>query len=613
MIASVTELLVTSSVLILALLVLRLLLRGRISRRLQYSLWGLVVLRLLLPFSLPSGSSVMNLPTAQRMEAIVSGQVIRVQAGGAAALSPAAGSGAAANSQDGLPLLMVLWLLGVLATAVWLLFVNLRFARQLRAARRPLAAVCPLPVYRVSGLSSPCLFGLLRPAVYVPTEVTGDPAMLRHILVHEECHWRQKDHIWALVRAVCLCLYWFDPLVWVAAAVSREDCERACDERAVRMLGEPERIAYGHTLVSVVRRMRGPVYPGCTATTMSAGRHSLQQRIALIVSGSRTRIWAAAAMAVCAAVLIGCTFTGKQNDPEQALSELEASITAEDGVITFTLPESYTPASDWNILVYGEAAMGADSMSMHLLEQENADRSWQAGQTYTIELGTTSWQSLQMDAYLPGENDPELTVDLLAKAGIEPAAAFGTYYVTFGSETDPENPAFDLRLMLPDGWEIRSSLEEGVYNMPNRPAVSFASLLSPMEIYNGDVLVGILKYSRYTPYTEEPVPPEDEYKTVYTELRLSSVDIWNPYTAVNRYDQGESGIADVIYKDSAYIEAHPEENMASVPELETKGLLCFNRELEVYVALRFEPDQLPDEDTLNLIAGSLQIGPVGTL
>ena len=73
------------------------------------------------------------------------------------------------------------------------------------------------------------------------------------------------------------------------------------------------------------------------------------------------------------------------------------------------------------------------------------------------------------------------------------------------------------------------------------------------------------------------MPPEDEYKTVYTELRLSSVDIWNPYTAVSRYDQGESGIADVIYKDSAYMEAHPEENMASVPELETKGLLCFNR------------------------------------
>ncbi len=610
MIASVPELLVTSSVLILALLVLRLLLRGRISRRLQYSLWGLVVFRLLLPFSLPAGSSVMNLPGTRRVEAVITGQTVRVQAGGTATPGAVtAGTDTAASME--FPALMVFWLIGVLAAAAWFLFVNLRFARQLRAMRRPMAAACPLPVYRVSGLGSPCLFGLLHPAVYVPPEVTDDPAMLRHILVHEECHWKQKDHIWALVRAVCLCLYWFDPLVWTAAAVSREDCERACDERAVRVLGKPERIAYGHTLVSVVRRMRGPVCPGCTATSMSAGRNSLQRRIALIVSGSRTRVWAAAALAVCAVVLIGCTFTGRKTDPQQALDELENSIAFDGTAITFTLPESYTPASDWNILVYGEASMGADSMSIHFLEQENADRSWQAGQTYIIDLGEATYRSLQMDAYLPGDDDPSLTVDLLAKAGIEPAAAFGTYYVTFGSET--EDSAFDLRLVLPDGWEIRSPLEEGIYNLPNRPAVSFASLLSPMEIYNGDVLAGTLKYGRYTPYTEEPVPPEDEYKTVYTELRLSSVDIWNPYTAVSRYDQGESGIADVIYKDSAYIEAHPEENMAAVPELETKGLLCFNRELEVYIALRFEPDQVPDEDILNLIAGSLQIGPVGTL
>lgn len=611
MIASVSELLVTSSVLILALLVLRQLLRGRISRRLQYSLWGLAALRLLLPFSLPAGSSVMNLSSARRVEAVITGQTVRVQAGGTAVPGPAAAGTSAAAASEGVSVLPVLWLAGVLAAAVWFLFVNLRFARQLRAARRPMAADCSLPVYRVSGLSSPCLFGLLRPAVYVPTEVTGDPAMLRHILVHEESHWRQRDHIWALVRAVCLCLYWFDPLVWAAAAASREDCERACDERAVRVLGEPERIAYGHTLVAVVRRMRGPVYPGCTATTMSAGRNSLQRRIALIVSGTRTRIWAAAALAVCAAVLIGCTFTGRKADPQQALDELENSIAFDGTAITFTLPESYTPASDWNILVYGQAAMGTDNMSVHFLEQENADRSWQAGQTYSIALGETTYRSLQMDAYLPGDEDPSLTVDLLAKAGIEPAAALSTYYVTFGSET--EDSAFDLRLMLPGGWEVRSRLEEGVYNMPNSPTVSFASLLSPMDIYNGDVLVGTLKYGRYTPYTEEPVPPEDEYKTVYTELRLSSVDIWNPYTAVSRYDQGESGIADVIYKDSAYMEAHPEENMASVPELETKGLLCFNRELEVYIALRFEPDQVPDEDTLNLIAGILQIGPVGTL
>ena len=209
--------------------------------------------------------------------------------------------------------------------------------------------------------------------------MTGDPDMLRHILVHEECHWRQKDHWWALVRTVCLSVYWFDPLVWIAASVSRRDCECACDERAVQILGQPQRIAYGHTLVAVVRRMHGSVYPGCTATTMSAGRRELQRRLALIVSGSRTRAWAAALLAISAALLIGCTFTGKNAAPQQTLTESES--------------------------------------------------------------------------------------------GTEPAAALSTYYVTFGSEA--EDSAFDLRLLLPDGWEIRT---------PD------SSLNTSVELYHGEAL-----------------------------------------------------------------------------------------------------------------------------
>ena len=283
------------------------------------------------------------------------------------------------------------------------------------------------------------------------------------------------------------------------------------------MLGEPERIAYGHTLVSVVRRMRRPVYQGCTATTMSTGRHGLQRRIALIVSDTRTRRWAVIALAVCVVVLVGCTFTGRKSDSDQTLTELET--------------------------------------------------------------GTNS------------------------------TAAFNPYRVTFGNGSEPQTPAFDLRLLLTDSWEVRSALQEDAKSETASLGGAFDSMLSPMEIYNGDVLVGTVRYSRYTPYDEESLPPEEEYKTVYPQLRLSSVDIWDPYTAVNRYDQGESGIAEVLYKDSAYIQTHPNESMAAVPEIQTKGLLCFHRELGVYIALRFEPDQIPDADDLNLIAASLRIEP----
>lgn len=95
-----------------------------------------------------------------------------------------------------------------------------------------------LPVYLAKDIPSPCLFGLLRPSIYISPQAAEDESTLSHVLTHEYCHFRQWDHIWSLVRTLCLSLYWFHPLVWAAAAYSRSDCELACDELAVATLGE---------------------------------------------------------------------------------------------------------------------------------------------------------------------------------------------------------------------------------------------------------------------------------------------------------------------------------------------------------------------------------------
>ena len=136
-------------------------------------------------------------------------------------------------------LLTILWLAGVAGMAVWFLVTNLRFWRTLRRTRTPYAVEgCRYPVYLVAeGLPSPCLFGLLRPAIYL-TPAAASPDRLRHVLAHETAHARHLDPLWSLLRCVCLAVYWFDPLVWAAAAVSKTDGELACDEAAIRALGE---------------------------------------------------------------------------------------------------------------------------------------------------------------------------------------------------------------------------------------------------------------------------------------------------------------------------------------------------------------------------------------
>lgn len=74
---------------------------------------------------------------------------------------------------------------------------------------------------------------------------------MSHILTHELTHYTHGDSLWNLIRALCLTVYWFNPLVWAAASLSRRDCELACDEGVIARLGEENRFAYGRTLVGM--------------------------------------------------------------------------------------------------------------------------------------------------------------------------------------------------------------------------------------------------------------------------------------------------------------------------------------------------------------------------
>ena len=81
----------------------------------------------------------------------------------------------------------------------------------------PVEVPCPLPVYLSDGLTSPCLFGLFRPAVYLCDGALTSQAGLDMALAHELAHWRAGDRFWALLRLACCAVHWFDPLVWLGA------------------------------------------------------------------------------------------------------------------------------------------------------------------------------------------------------------------------------------------------------------------------------------------------------------------------------------------------------------------------------------------------------------
>ena len=409
------EWVVSSCILILAVIALRYLLRGKISLRLQYALWLLVLARLLIPVSFGSTDiSVMSVvekaPAVQAVESVRdvdtiwqadNGSVQGLPAGAAADNAPlqiaprTTSDDQFSRMSSALTLRKVLlpvWWGGAAVTLLVFLTANLRFAARLRKSRRPLTVEgAALSVYVAQERAVPCLFGLFRPAVYVTPEAEEDGTLLRHTVAHETTHFRHGDHVWALLRAVCLALHWWNPLVWWAAKLSRQDGELACDEATIRTLGEGERAAYGRTLIRMACG-RG-ASPLLTATTMDGGKTSLHERIVLLAKKPRTAALAAIALVLAAALCVGCTFTGAKKNEVSAdlgpIAAMMAELTVDD-------------VADWDVTEYPSITLGRlvtamnDAAAYEITEEEALGYE-QDGQEWFVSVHVSGGPYLMLD------------------------------------------------------------------------------------------------------------------------------------------------------------------------------------------------------------------------
>lgn len=358
MITMLLEWVFTATFLILVVLALRAAFGKRVSARLRYTLWLVVLVRLLVPvqlFTSPiAGTWVVTeqrvehsettLPTAPTITAPgpgTPGQPVKDDTPGHVLTPPALPDAPEPPAAPAAPDITTtsgwlgwIWLGGSAALTLVFLGSNLRFYRRLRRCRAPLEGTdCPLQVYVAVGLPSPCLLGLVCPAVYVTPEVAGDPAMLRHVLAHEYTHFRHGDHLWNLLRCTALAAHWWNPLVWVSARLSQRDGELACDEGALKHLGDGERHAYGHTLLALVTAKPGPGDLLRFATTMVGDKKSLKERITRIARAPRRWLWAAVAVVLVTALACAVAFGQAEKPTEQGengKTELHFSINDND-------------------------------------------------------------------------------------------------------------------------------------------------------------------------------------------------------------------------------------------------------------------------------------------
>ena len=290
---------ISASWLIAALLMLRLLLR-KMPKRSVILLWGLVGLRLLIPFSIESRLSLIpgNQPGATPVVS-ESGQIPEIWS--------------------------LLWLMGVLLFTVYFLMSYWYFLRTLDTA-----VFLQEKTYQSDRIQAAVVVGIWRPKIYIPFRMESDS--MAYILAHEQAHIRRRDHWWKLLAYFMLTLHWFNPLVWIAYVMLGRDMELACDEEVIRDLDTQARGDYAQALMmNSRRRHHSTVYRLCF------GEIGVKERVRSVLNYQRPSAWHSVVLAVFSIVLGVCFLT----DPVGASELVDSQNTIQEQVVQ---TRKYTPA-----------------------------------------------------------------------------------------------------------------------------------------------------------------------------------------------------------------------------------------------------------------------------
>lgn len=334
---------ISSSCLILFIIFLRHLFKEKISLRLQYALWALVAVRLLIPFNLGNSMlSIENLTNhlysqSETQTTVVQNEPLeftrdeytvkiydRIEANKNVISnvnelkSPEMPQSSSSPSIDITQILLGIWIAGIVILSVVFLLTNIFFAKKVRKLREKIVVpYTNLPLYKSDEVQTPCLVGVFHPSIYVTRHVAENDDILRHAVFHEMTHYKQGDLYWAVVRCVCLTIHWYNPLVWWASKLSKQDAELACDEATIKKLGEEERLAYGKTLIQLTCEKRQDLF--VTATTMASEKKTITERIRLIAKKPRFTMYALLLVVLAAIIAVIGTFTSAANKESEEL------------------------------------------------------------------------------------------------------------------------------------------------------------------------------------------------------------------------------------------------------------------------------------------------------
>lgn len=297
---------ITASWLILAVLGIRLLFR-KIPKWITCLLWGVVAIRLIFPFSIESAFSLQPSAEPIRTSTMVEGELIPyvpfVDSNIGVVentVNPLLAEAFAYQETESVAPLQVfigiagsVWLSGMVVLLIFALVSMIKLRLRVREAVR-----YKENIYICDAVKSPFILGIIKPRIYLSSALSEEE--MDYIIAHERAHLKRKDHLWKPFGYLLLCIYWFNPLCWIAYIMLCKDIELACDEKVIKDMSFGDKKEYSRVLLFCATQRHLVM-----ACPLAFGEVGVKERVKTVLNYKKPTFWITiAAIVVCAIVAI---------------------------------------------------------------------------------------------------------------------------------------------------------------------------------------------------------------------------------------------------------------------------------------------------------------------
>lgn len=332
----------SGAVFIFAIVIIRAIVLNRLPKKTFLVLWLLALLRLLIPFSIPSVFSIYTLISGNISAPAFSGTGTDNIAPDTQLESPSpviTMQGTAQLEQStpsSVSILFIVWCIGIIALAIFFTISYLHCLREFQTSlpvHNPYAAQWlkkhtlkrKLLLRQSDKISSPLTYGIFHPVILMPKNTDWENTKeLEFILTHEYVHICRFDSVTKLILLAALCIHWFNPLVWVMYLLFNRDLELACDERVLHLLGSQLKSDYSLMLINMETRKSG-LLPLCN----HFGKSAIEERITAIMKTKKSTIFSL--MSACL-IVIGTTavFATSSQSTDHSSYKIEENVSTPD-------------------------------------------------------------------------------------------------------------------------------------------------------------------------------------------------------------------------------------------------------------------------------------------